>query len=294
MEKGKKKILVTGGAGFVGSHLCRELQKRGDKVLSLDNYFTGTKKNHINGIEYREGHTADIEALIPEDVALVYHLGEYSRVAKSINEPALVWDLNIKGSTAVLEFCRNRNCKLVYAGSSTKFSEDRKDGVKGENLSPYTWSKAVNSELVKNYGKWYGLKYAIVYFYNVYGPGEMSGEYGTVIEIFKQKYLDGKPLPMRLPGTQCRNYTHVYDTVRGIILAGEKGEGDKYGIGSDTSYSTRETAELFETAIEELPARESSRPGAKVENEKIKKLGWREQYSLKEYIQEFLKNCAKK
>src|SRR4051812_28445108 len=97
-----KTIVVTGGAGFVGSDLCERLQHEGHKVISLDNYFTGSKDNHVAGVEYREGHTKDIEALIPETPDLVYHLGEYSRVAKSIEEPQVVWDLNLVGTTAVL------------------------------------------------------------------------------------------------------------------------------------------------------------------------------------------------
>ena len=99
-------ILVTGGAGFVGSHLCRRLQAGGHQVISLDNYFTGTRDNHVPGVDYREGHTRDIAKLVPETPDLVYHLGEYSRVEKSLSEPALVWDLNKDGTFAVLEFAR--------------------------------------------------------------------------------------------------------------------------------------------------------------------------------------------
>lgn len=282
-----KTILVTGGAGFIGSHLCERLVKD-NRVISLDNYFTGSDKNHINGVEYIKGHTADIDKYINEKIDIVYHLGEYSRVAKSMEEPFLVWDMNTKGIAAVLEFCRRQECKIIYAGSSTKFSDMRDDGIEGKNLSPYTWSKAVNTDLVKSYGDWYDLSYAIVYFYNVYGPREMMGEYGTVIEIFKQKYLEGVALPMRLPGTQKRNYTHVYDTIDGILLVGEKGEGDNFGIGSDVAYTTREMAELFKTEIEELPTRKTSRPSAKVNNDKVKALGWKEKDNLKEYVEDFL------
>lgn len=289
MEKRKKTILVTGGAGFIGSHLCERLLGA-NRVISLDNYFTGSTDNHIEGVEYIQGHTADIDKYINEPIDIVYHLGEYSRVAKSIEEPFLVWDMNSKGTAAVIDFCRRQECKLVYAGSSTKFSVTREDGIEGKNLSPYTWAKAVNTDLVVNYGAWYNLDYAIVYFYNVYGPRERNGEYGTVIEINKQKVLEGEPIQMNLPGTQKRNYTHVYDTVDGIILVGEKGSGDGYGIGSDTAYSTREMSELFKTEIVEMPARKTSRPWAAVNNEKVKALGWSEQHNLADYVDEFLKS----
>lgn len=91
MTAGKKLIVVTGGAGFVGSHLCERLSREGHRVISLDNYFTGSKENHVEGVEYREGHTKDIEKHIPETPDLIYHLGEYSRVAKSLEEPHVVW-----------------------------------------------------------------------------------------------------------------------------------------------------------------------------------------------------------
>lgn len=285
----KKTILVTGGAGFVGSHLCERLLNDGHKVISLDNYFTGSKKNHIPGVVYRKGHTKNIARHIKEKVDLVYHLGEYSRVAVSIEEPEIVWDLNITGTATVLEFCRERKCKIVYAGSSTKFSETRQDGIEGKNLSPYTWSKSTNTELIKNYGEWYGLPYAIVYFYNVYGSRELSGKYGTVIQIFKEQYLKGEALGYRLPGTQRRNYTHVDDTVSGLILVGEKGQGDEYGIGSNKSYATKEVAEMFQSKIKALPARKTSRPSAKVNIKKVKALGWKETKNLKDYINEIIK-----
>jgi len=210
----KKKVLVTGGAGFIGSHLCANLVKEGHCVISLDNYFTGLRDRHVPGVEYREGHTKDIERLVPDEVDLVYHLGEYSRVEKSLEDPPrLVWDMNTAGTFAVLEFCRKRRCKIVYAGSSTKFSV----GENGRDLTPYTFSKAMNTDLVRNYGKWYGLPYAVTYFYNVYGPGEISqGPYSTLIGIFSEETRLQRPLTVVAPGTQKRNFTHVSDIVAGL------------------------------------------------------------------------------
>lgn len=280
----KKTIVVTGGAGFIGSHLCERLVALGHKVISLDNYFTGSKDNHVAGVEYRGGHTKDIETLVPEKPDLVYHLGEYSRVASSIEEPELVWDLNVVGTCAVLEFCRKRGTKIVYAGSSTKFADAREDGTAGRDLSPYTWAKAANTELVRNYAHWYNFPYAIAYFYNVYGPRELSGKYGTVIEIFRQNVLKGEPMKVNGPGTQRRVYTHVLDTVDALVLIGEKGEGDEFGIGSGDDYAILEVAKLFGDNIEMMPERKTSRPSAVVDTAKIKALGWQQKHSLKEYI----------
>lgn len=286
--KKQKIILVTGGAGFIGSHLIEKLVKdKNNRVISLDNYFTGTKANHVQGAEYREGHTKDIEKYIPETPNIIYHLGEYSRVAASLNEPELVWDLNIRGMQGVLEFWRKKKCKLIYAGSSTKFSKSR-GGVEGRDIAPYTWAKAINSELIKNYSKWYGLKYATVYFYNVYGPreraGQFTGAYGTVVGTFKQCYLNNKPCEVRKPGTQTRAFTHVDDAVSGIILVAKKGSGDNYGICSKDVYSILDLAKMFGCKTKMMPQTKTSRSAGAINTGKIKALGWKQTRTLKEYI----------
>ncbi|HEX8994083.1 MAG TPA: NAD-dependent epimerase/dehydratase family protein [Candidatus Paceibacterota bacterium] len=276
----QKIIVVTGGAGFIGSHLCERLRDMGHRVISLDNYFTGSKENHVEGVEYREGHTKDIATHIPETPDIIYHLGEYSRVERSLTEPALVFDLNTQGSIGVLEFWRAKKCKLVYAGSSTKFG----DGGLGRDQSPYAWTKAANTELVNNYATWYKLPFAITYFYNVFGPGERAGSYGTVVEIFHQLFKAGKPLGVVAPGTQRRNFTHVDDIVDGLVLIGEKGEGDNFGLGNDSDYSIRELAELFGGPVEMLPERAGNRMNAVIDTTKSKALGWRAKRHLKDYI----------
>lgn len=282
MNAQKKTILVTGGAGFVGSHLCWRLVAEGHTVISLDNYFTGSRENHVPDVEYREGHTKDIEKHIPEIPDIIYHLGEYSRVEKSIGEPALVWDLNVAGTFGVAEYWRKRKCKLVYAGSSTKFG----DGGMGRDQSPYAWTKAMNTELVRNYGAWYGLSYAVTYFYNVYGPGERAGTYGTVVEIFRQQYEDGKPLTIVSPGTQKRNFTHVDDIVEGLLLVGEKGSGDDFGLGNEQEYTIIEVAEMFSKQITMLPERPGNRLVSAIDTTRSKSLGWGVKHDLEEYVKE--------
>ncbi len=277
-----KLILVTGGAGFVGSHLVQRLVSDGHRVISLDNYFAGSRETHVPGAEYREGHTKDIEILVPESPDIVYHLGEYSRVEKSFEDIETVWDLNKTGTFAVLEFVRRRGAKIVYAGSSTKFGDD---GA-GRDQSPYAWAKATNTELVKNYASWFGISYAITYFYNVYGPGERAGSYGTVIEIFRQNYLSGRPLTITAPGTQQRNFTHVSDIVDGLVLVGEKGTGDEYGLGDDRAYQIREVAELFGGTIVMLPERAGNRMTSTLDTAKARALGWETKRHLAEYVRE--------
>jgi len=280
-SKDIKTILVTGGAGFIGSHLCEALVAEGHRVISLDNYFTGTKENHIAGVEYREGHTKDVDLLVPETPDVIYHLGEYSRVEVSLTEPARVWDFNMCGTVAVCEFWRKTKAKLVYAGSSTKFA----DGGMGRDQSPYAFSKATNTELVRNYAEWYGLPFAVTYFYNVYGPRERAGHYGTVIEIFRQKYLKGEPLSVTAPGTQTRMFTHVDDIVSGLLLVGEKGEGDEFGLGAETAYAIRAIAEMFGVPIVMMPEAPGNRMHAKLDASKSHMLGWRTRHDVKEYIE---------
>lgn len=283
----QKLALVTGGAGFIGSHLCERLVKEGYRVISLDNYLTGTVENHVAGVDYREGHTKDIAKLITERPDVIYHLGEYARVAKSLEEPALVWDLNMDGTFAVLEFWREHKCKLVYSASSTKSVGAREDGTLGRDLSPYTWAKAAMSDLVNDYARWYELSYVIVYYYNVYGPRERPAHnYGTFIETCRQHFLKGEPQQVRLPGTQTRAFTHVEDTVNGILLASEQGEGDGYGLASTDEYSLLEVAQMFGGEIEMLPQTKSTRERSVIDAEKIHALGWRQTKNLKDYIEE--------
>ena len=285
LEGMAKTALVTGGAGFIGSHLCERLVSEGYKVISLDNYFTGLKENHVDGVEYREGHTKDIAKHVPETPDIIFHLGEYSRVLTSFDDVEKVWDLNVNGTFGVLEFCRKNKVRLIYAGSSTKFGEFD-SAEDGENQSPYAYFKTTNTQLVNNYGSWYGLDYAITYFYNVYGPRERSGAYGTVIEIFRQKKLKGDKLKIFGTGEQKRAFTHVKDTVNGLMLVGEKGTGDGHCISSEKEYSILEIANAFEAEIEMVPALPGDRNRSKCHFEKMKELGWSAKEDVLDYIKE--------
>ena len=285
----QKTILVTGGAGFVGSHLCERLAALGFRVISLDNYFAGSTDNHVAGVEYRVGHTKDITMLVPEQIDVIYHLGEYSRIAPSLTEPAVVWDLNITGTTAVLEFWRAQKCKLVYAGSSTKFIEATHVGeVDGRNRAPYNFAKAMNSELVHNYGRWYDLDYSIAYFYNVYGPreraGQFGGAYGTVVETFRQCALSHTPCTINGTGDQTRAFTHVSDTVDALIIIAEKGERDEYAISAREVYSLNQLADMFGLEKEYKPATASTRSSGADDTAKLEALGWIQQQTLAEYV----------
>lgn len=278
----KKIILVTGGAGFIGSNLCERLAlDENNDVYSLDNYFTGSKDNHVPNVTYIEGSTEDIDSLVNFRPDMIFHLGEYSRVEQSFDDINKVMRFNRNGTFSVLEFVRKHKCKLLYAGSSTKYGDE---GT-GRDASPYAWSKSSNTELVKNYGAWFGIDYAITYFYNVYGNREIAtGKYATLIALFKEKMKKGEPLTVVSPGTQIRNFTHIDDIVDGLLLVGENGHGDEFGIGSPQAYTILDIAEEFGGKIVMLPERAGNRLTAKVMTAKTEALGWKPKRTITEYI----------
>jgi UDP-glucose 4-epimerase len=288
-----KKILVTGGAGHVGSHIIEKLVKEPEnQVISLDNYFNGSTKNHIKGAEYRKGHTKDIDKLITETPDIVFHLGEYARIAPSFKDVEKVFEMNTIGTFAVVEFCRKRSVgKLVYAASSTKFA--KKGEERHEN--PYSFTKANNVDLINNYGRWYNLPYAICYFYNAFGPRENGiGKYATLIAKFEQIYLKNKPFTVTKPGTQKRNFTYVEDLARGIILTAEKGNGDGYALGNTKEYSIIEIAKAFGGPIEYIEGYSGRKKSGKTPKKARKELGWDTTVDIIDYIKDFVKKHPRK
>lgn len=284
-----KIILVTGGAGHVGSHIIEKLvQNKNNRIISLDNYFTGSFNNHIQGAEYRRGHTKDIFNLIPETPDTVFHLGEYARIAPSFGDIQTVYDFNILGTFKVVEFCRYKKVgKLIYAASSTKFAIEGD----GRHQNPYSFSKATNVDLINDYGRWYNLPYAISYFYNAFGPREQGiGKYSTLIAKFEQAYLNNQPLTVVKPGTQKRNFTYVGDLALGIILVAEKGKGDGYKLGNTNSYSIFEIAKAFGGKINMIDGYPGRNDSDKSLDKARKELGWNTTVDILDYIKEFIKN----
>ena len=239
------KILIIGGAGFIGSHLCESYANE-HIVTSLDNYISGKKSNHIHNVKYLDMDAKNILSL-QEDYDLIFHLGEYSRVENSLHKIDYVLTNNLRPILDILQFAKKSKAKLIYAGSSTKFA----DGGENKFKSPYAFSKWQNSELVKFYCDAYNIKYAITYFYNVYGGRENSnGEFATVIAKFLERKKFNKRLKITRPGTQVRNFTHIDDTVDALKLIAANGIGDDYGIANPKSYSINEVANFISENIE--------------------------------------------
>lgn len=268
------KILVTGGVGFVGSHLCKRLKKDGHEVISLDNYFTGKKENEIDGVTYIKDESKFI-GMWDVKPDMVYHLGEYSRVLPSFDDVEKVVDYNGIGTLKVIEYCRKNKIRLIYAGSSTKF---------GDAESPYSFLKKQNTELIKRFGEWFGLNYAITYFYNVYGKGEIrTGKYATVMGIFAENVINKREHIINGDGKQKRAYTYIDDIIDGLVLVGEKGTGE-YCIGNSKEYSILQLAKMFGGKIKFVEGKRGDRNFSKINLTRIKKLGWKAKMELPNYI----------
>jgi len=297
MDKNKtnlnnKKVLITGGAGFVGSNLIKQIIAKypGAKITVLDNFFTGKIETIPEGVALRNRNTWDIEECFPKDAGtfdIVFHFGEYSRIVSSFEDIDYVLKTNLHGTTRVLEMCRHWGAKLIYSASSSKFGNNGKD----ENLSPYAWMKSKIVELIKNYKEWYNLEYEICYFFNVYGPGQItSGDYATVVGIFERQCSQYEDLTIVSPGTQTRDFTHIDDIVRGVIASVEKGLNGEWHLRSGTSYSIIDVAKMFDTSYTFIPERRGERFNAEyIETDTNEKLEWEPQMSLPRYIKHQIK-----
>ena len=290
----KSIIVITGGAGFVGSNLIEHfLNKTIFQIISLDNYSSGTLKNHIKNrrIKYLKSDTKKIDLVLKKyksKINAVFHFGEFSRIYQSFLKFDKCFQSNSIGSNAVFRFCLENKIKLIYSATSATLG----NGGKDKNLSPYAFFKFKNLELLENLKEWFGLKYEVVYFYNVYGPRQVcKGDMATVVGIFEDHYLKNKKLPVVKPGTQSRRFTHIKDTVKVCFDAWKLNKNRHYSISNKKSYSIVELAKMFQSKLTYLPKRRGERYASALNNMNLnnriyKKFG---QISLKLYVQKFLK-----
>tara|TARA_A100001234_G_scaffold157932_1_gene139389 strand:+ start:56 stop:940 length:885 start_codon:yes stop_codon:yes gene_type:complete len=291
----KKFIIITGGAGFVGTNLIKLLLKKTNySLISLDNYSSGTKTNHIkdNRIVYLRGHTKDISKILKSytnKVDSIFHFGEFARIYQSFLQMNKCLDSNSIGTNAVFNYCLTNKIKLVYSATSATLGNKGKD----KNLSPYAFSKAKNLELLENLKKWFNFKYEIIYFYNVYGPHQISkGKMATVIGIFEDCFKKNKPMTVVRPGTQSRRFTHINDTVNVCYLAWKKNLCRHYSISHKKSYTIIEVAKLFNKKIKYVSKRAGERYASalttmNLSNKVYKYFG---KISLKDYITNFIRD----
>ena len=290
----KKIIVVTGGAGFVGSNLIEHLAKKTNfKILSIDNYSSGYKKNHIinANVKYIKGNTKNIHKILykfKNNIHSVFHFGEFSRIYQSFKKFDECYDTNSIGSKAVFKYCLNNNIKLVYSATSASLGNKGID----KNLSPYAFTKSKNLELLENLKKWFKFKFEIIYFYNVYGPNQIKeGDMATVIGIFEKLYTKGKSLTVVKPGTQTRRFTHISDTIDTCLEAWKRNRCEHYSISHKKSYSILSVAKMFGTKINYLSKRRGERYASALTNMSLKnKVNKRfGKISIKDYISNFKK-----
>ena len=221
----KNLIIVTGGAGFVGSNLIEYfLRNTKYKLISIDNYSSGVRKNHIKNsrVKYIKGDTKKINIILnkhKKKIKTVFHFGEFARIFQSFLKFNQCYESNSIGTKEVFKFCLDNKIKLVYSATSASLGNKGADS----NLSPYAFTKSKNLELLNNLKKWFGFKYEVIYFYNVYGPRQISsGDMATVIGIFEAQYKKGLPLTVVRPGSQSRRFTHIHDTVQTCYFVEKK------------------------------------------------------------------------
>ena len=294
----KKILAVTGGAGFVGSNLIEFLLKKTNlNIISIDNYSTGKKNNQINNsrVSYIKGNTKDINRILngyKKNIHSLFHFGEFSRIYQSFKQFYECFESNSIGSKEVFKFCLDNKIKLIYSATSASLGNDGKD----KNLSPYAFTKAKNLELLENLKKWFGFKYEIIYFYNVYGTKHIgSGEMATVIGIFENLYKKQLPLTVVKPGNQTRSFTHINDTIAVCFEAWKKNKCQHYSISHKKSYSILAVAKLFKSKIKYLPERAGERYASALTNMSLnnkvhKRFG---KIHLKDYISSFIKKKNK-
>ena len=258
----KKIIIVTGGCGFVGSNLIEYLLKKTNyNIISLDDYSSGTKKNHIkdNRVKYLTGHTKDIDKILKKytsRINAIFHFGEFSRIYQSFLQMNNCIQSNTIGSNTVFDFCLKNKIKLIYSATSASLGNNGQD----KNLSPYAFTKTKNLEFLENLKRWFNFDYEVVYFYNVYGPKQIcSGKMATVIGIFEKQYKKKIPLSIVRPGTQSRRFTHIEDTIEACYYAFKQNKKRHYSISNKQSYSIIQVAKMFGTKVRFLPERSGER-----------------------------------
>ena len=291
----KDIIVVTGGAGFVGSNLISLLLKITKfKIISIDNYSTGKKENHLKDrrVLYIKGNTKNINQTLKKKknkIKTVFHFGEFSRIFQSFLKMDECINSNSIGSHEIFNFCLSNKIKLIYSATSASIGNKGDD----KNLSPYAFTKAKNLELLENLKKWFNFKFEIIYFYNVYGPGQIKeGSMATIIGIFEDQFKKKIPLTVVKPGSQSRRFTHIQDTIEACYYAWKKNKCRHYSISHKKSYTVFEVAKMFKSKIKFLPLRKGERYASALTNmnlsNKVHKIFGK--INLKDYVSNILKN----
>ena len=280
------KILVTGGAGFIGSNLIKHLLNKGHEVISLDNYSTGLRKNHIDGCTYYTNSIHNITGYddkFMKNMDVVYHMAAIARIQPSFSRPEEYIDVNFDGTYEVVKYCIKNNTPLIYAGSSSKHS--------GRYKNPYTFSKDLGEDIIKLYQTHFGLEATITRFYNVYGPYQLTeGGYTTLIGRWLNNIKNGIKCEIYGDGEQRRDFTHVEDIVEALIKIIEgKHYGYDFELGRGKNISVNEVAEMMNvTPTYKDPKPGEARHTLNTDTTANEILGWKPQINLVDYLKNII------
>ena len=275
------QILVTGGAGFVGTNLIKQLLEKGHSVISIDNYSTGKKENHITGCTYIEGDISQHTNIkkYNKSVDIVFHMAAIARIQPSFERPEDYINTNFNGTFNIVKYCIKNNIPLIYAGSSSHHS--------GKFKNPYTFSKDMGEEIIQLYQKHFKLKASIVRFYNVYGPYQLvKGGYTTLIGRWINNIKNGLPCEIYGDGSKRRDFTHVKDIIKGLTaIVDQNAYGYTFEFGKGKNHSVLDVAKMFNID----PIFKENKPGEAQEtlaDYTLAKevLGWTPEIDLQYYI----------
>jgi UDP-glucose 4-epimerase len=278
-----KKVLVTGGAGFVGYALTLELLKRNYEVDVIDNLSIGNEAKVSPFVNFLGGDIRGMDNQNDKPYTHIFHLAALSRIQPSFQNPTLTFSVNVDGTKQVVEYAFQNKCKLIYAGSSSRHHNPM--------LSPYAMSKHMGEEWIKMFKGVYGLNAEIVRFYNVYGPGELVDSHmAAVIGLWRAAVKNDTPILIHGDGEQRRDFTHIDDIVDGLIRIAESDEKheDAWELGTGHNYSLNEVASLFSPHPIQYVAdvKGNYRETIRINDDALNRLGWQPKDQLKEYINE--------
>jgi UDP-glucose 4-epimerase len=279
-----KKILVTGGAGFIGSNLIKKLVEKGCNITSIDNYSTGTIANEVKGVKYINDDIENIDKIIMS-FDTCFHLAAQSRVQPSFDNPKESFRVNVTGTTKVMEWAKVKKIKVIYAGSSSKHHNP--------SDSPYAMYKFLGEQVCKLYKKSFDVNVEISRFYNVYGPGEnIDKKFGNVIGIWAAQIKNNESITIVGDGNQKRDFIHVNDLVDGLIKIAETkiSNSDAWELGTGLNYSINELYSFFDKKFKIKSINIPDQPGnyretLRINDDALKLLNWKPKDRLKSHIE---------
>lgn len=284
------KCLVTGGCGFIGSHVVDQLIELGHDVTIIDDYSTGKSENKhpLSELIIGEIQNPGLWDIVDKDFEFVFHLAALARIQPSIIDPVSAHDANVNGTLQVLEYCRANKAKLIFSGSSSIYEglviPTKEDDAK-KPKSPYAMQKLMCEQYIRLYRELYGLEYTVLRYFNVYGERQITeGAYAAVVGILLNAKKAGKKLPITNDGEQMRDFTYVKDIARANVL-GMKLQGT-FNAGTGNSYSVKQLAERIGGEIEFIGDRQGEAKMTRADNSKLRSKRWIPSKDIMDWIDE--------